>query len=1089
MLAGILSGTTAQAALKTAAIIDASAPDASTRWGKLGVYEYPASSVAPYQGNRKTFFGQPLGFDVSGLPPKQECSVEATFLSDGTRTLSLDFNGADFDEQLVRDQYIVKLQQGVPVVRKWTIPADKISEGTLIIDINTLEGPNSVVQKIEICTVDGKKPVIKAKKGFDAITDAELEQMVMPLPRITPRPTRVTGVASPVMTLNGTWEFSAENNGHFKPIAVPAEWTMQGFKVPAGKFALYRKTFNVPADWKGQVVRLRFDAVHSVCHVFLNGQQIGSHIGGFVPFELDATSAIKPGVPNVLEVQVQCESISDEVSCLSSYASHPVGGIVRKVTLFAVPALHIAQEKTWTTLDSTHRHATFHYEADLANANKTAGTAQLVLSLTDREGHIAASVTQDIDLKSQGTIPVKATLQIPNANLWTSETPNLYKFVSTLKIGDKEIAENAFNVGLRQIELRGNQMFVNGMPVKLPGICRHEVHPLLGRSLTPELCRQDAQLYKDANVKLVRTSHYPPSEEFLQACDEIGLFVEVESAFCWVGMFNGYWSRNSYINPKYFPYYLQGNLDTLAAYRNHPSVLFWSMANESVWSHLWRKVMEVMKRYEQSRPIAFHEFSYRPGSDEPGNQPDIANCHYPSERNPENWSKETRPTWFGEYAHLQCYNRVELATDPFIQEDWGRPLQRMVDLIWEQPGCLGGAIWSGIDDVFHLPDGNLCGYGHWGPIDGWRRTKPEYHGLRMAYTPVRFFSIKAEAGQPIEIDLQNRQNFLDMKDNLIEWKSADKSGRISMALAPHAKGKMTIPGTFKAGEQIDLTVKDPSGRLIAREIITVATTPMKQQDQATTQMIATKSQLACINEKQLPVPAIFALNGSGGNKMTNTVAVDKDIAPWTWTRDNADTTTLRFNGKGDLGSGTLEFQRRQDGNILVRYNIRLAKDINPRQWGLVFTLPRDFDTISWKRQPHWTWYPTDHIGRAIGQAQANPSSRQFIEEPRVKPVGLWKDYSNSMGSNDFRSTKANIDEVKLSNREKDFVITPSNPTIKQHVRAWVDGNQIRVLVAGFNTGGADRFFNTHYVQERRPLRAGDVIGSEFLIKNETRSAQ
>lgn len=408
---------------------------------------------------------------------------------------------------------------------------------------------------------------------------------------------------------------------------------MQGFRVPKGKAARYRKTFQIPADWKGRCIRLRFDAVHSVCTVYVNGKEIGSHVGGFVPFELDATGSVQPGRQNVMEVKVQSESDSDEVSCLSSYASHQVGGLVRKVTLFALPAVHIASENTRTTLDSSCKDARLHYTADIVNTADAPRNVLLTVTLKDKNGNTAATETKNIRLSAGETVPAECVLNVPNARLWTAETPYLYTLSCALASEGKELVSHSLKTGLRQVEIRGNRMMINGHPVKLMGICRHEVHPLTGRSISPELCRKDAELYKNANVALVRTSHYPPSEEFLAACDELGLFVEAESAFCWVGMYSNFWASESYINPAFFPLLLQGNLDHMAAYRNHPSIIFWSMANESAWSHLWKKVMAVMKRHEKSRPIAFHD-NYRPGTDKPGNQPDLANYHYPSETIP-----------------------------------------------------------------------------------------------------------------------------------------------------------------------------------------------------------------------------------------------------------------------------------------------------------------------------------------------------------------------------------------------------------------------------------------------------------------------
>lgn len=1082
---------------KKAAVVDASDPEASTRWGKAEVYEYSAEAAAPWTGNRKIFFGKPLGVDFEGVSGEEDCRVTAVFLSDGDRTLSVDFNGADFDDQLAREKARVVLTKGVPVTRAWDVPKEKIKDGKLNVTINTVSGANAVLQKMELETRDGKPVSAVIRKKFEDVTDADLEKLVMPLPRLTPRPSSVKGVKKPILSLNGEWEFSPEDNGKFSPIKVPGEWAMQGFKVPEKGFALYRKELDIPADWKGRQIKLRFDAVHAVCRVSLNGVSAGSHSGGFVPFELDVTKSVRSGGRNVLEVWVQCESPADYFACMSQYAVHQVGGILRKVTLFAVPEVHIASENNTTSLDESYRNAVLHYETEVRNASAEERKIRLLVELKDREGKVAASCARDIVLPGGGLETVSCDLSVDKANLWTSETPYLYTLACSLESNGEELSSHSLKTGLRKVELQGNLLLVNGKPVKLLGIDRHEIHPLTGRSITPELCREDAELFKGANVNLIRTSHYPPSEEFLDVCDELGLFVESEAALCWVGMYGVIWRQWNHLNPEYFPHYLIANLDHLAAYRNHPSILFWSMANESAWTPLWKKVMQVMKRYEKSRPIIFHD-NYTPGRSQPGDESEIANYHYPAVSGSSAWSKEKRPVWFGEYAHLQCYNRHELATDPFIQEDWSRPLQHMVDLMWEQPGCLGGAIWSGIDDVFHLPDGNLCGYGHWGPIDGWRRRKPEYHGLKMAYSPIRFFAVEAESGKPVKWTLQNRQNFLNMKENVIEWTAGDRSGRVMVDLSPHARGEMVISENFKGGETLCVSVKDPSGREIAREAVTIAggeAQKEKTADKPEKYHLAWDFNRKALVSSQgaqigIPVPMVLPLNSMGGangpsgRTLANVIDPFTSVEGWVWSPAESVDSSIRFHGKGAVGEGELELVPQEQGRMLVRYKIKVAKDVNPRQWGMVFSLPQDFDTIQWNRKAYWSWYPEEQMGRSLGMAKANPSVRKFVEEPGKKPENIWKENSNALGTNDFRSTKANIVKASLVGAEKTaFTITPAEGSKgAQSVRAWVDGDKIRVLAAGFNTGGADHFFATHYSEERKPLKKGETIESEFVIE-------
>lgn len=1079
------------AAWKTAVQIDVQKPEEARKWGRFEVYDIPESDVSGYKGDRKIFFGKTVEFDFEGLPEGKDCKVTATFLADTDRVLALDGNGTEFESNLV-------VKKGTPVTESWVIPSSRLYSGRLSVTISAISGPNAVLQKLEVQTADGKALRPGSRKQFKEASSEELEKLVIPMPKTTPRPVAVGGVKKALLSLNGTWEFAANGVDGFKPIQVPGEWKMQGFDVPAKGFALYRRSFSVPADWKGSQVKLRFDSVHAVCEVFINGKEVAKHEGGFVPFELDVTRFVKPGSDNQLEVRVQSESTADSVSCISQYAAHQVGGILRKVTLFAVPDVYVASEKNSTTLDPTFKDAVWHYTADVQNSTEGERKVELSVTLDDALGKSVGSQTKTLTLGGGKSEEVSFEIPVKSAKLWNSETPVLYTAKTSLSAAGKELSKSTLKVGLRQVETKGNLFLVNGMPVKLLAANRHEVHPLRGRSLTEDLCREDARLYKAANANTIRTSHYPPSEEFLEACDEIGLFVESEAAVCWIEHHaSPVWRRWNYLNPEYLIYFLRPNLEHISAYRNHPSIIFWSMANESRWSSLWAKVLDVVKRYEQSRPIAFHDQCWG-GFNNAKNKADVANYHYPSEGKSETWSQEGRPVWFGEYAHLQCYNRRELATDPGIQEDWSRPLQRMVDLMWEQPGCLGGSIWSGIDDVFHLPDGNLCGYGHWGPIDGWRREKPEYHGMRMAYTPFRVFSVQAEEGKPLVLSVQNRQNFLNLKDNDISWKTKSKSGKIKSDLAPHAKGDLRIEESFKAGEVVTVTVKDPKGVEIAREVVTIPGGKTSETAKSGKKLPLTVSAEndTLVMEKAgqkiaLPVPMVLPLNGEGGaagpagSTLSNKIEPFTPVSAWTWSRSSAQGADIQFTGKGEDGEGSLVLTPQADGRLHVKYSVTVNKDINPRQWGVVFELPGEFDTLAWDRKSHWSWYPEDQIGRPVGKVKANPVVREFVEEPGIKPDNAWKDNSNALGTNDFRSTKMNIGKASLVNpKGYAFTIAPVEGQPRPAVRAWVNDKKVRVLVAGFNTGGSDGFFGTHYSAERKPLKKGDVVSAEFIIGQE-----
>ena len=219
-------------------------------------------------------------------------------------------------------------------------------------------------------------------------------------------------------------------------------------------------------------------------------------------------------------------------------------------------------------------------------------------------------------------------------------------------------------------------------------------------------------LFKEANINYIRTSHYPPSEEFVSICDSLGFFVELENPFCWVSHGAGEGSSIlDFTDSRYLKWLRTTTLETVEQYRNHPSVIIWSLANESYWSENWQKIKMLYDSLDMSRPKTFHDQAYGGYNNFGSNNMEIANIHYPGPQGPDVARNFERSLLFGEYCHLNVYNRQEVYTDPQVRDDWGEVFEKMWEAMYHSEGCLGGAIWSGIDDIFLLPDSNATGYG------------------------------------------------------------------------------------------------------------------------------------------------------------------------------------------------------------------------------------------------------------------------------------------------------------------------------------------------------------------------------------------
>ena len=395
------------------------------------------------------------------------------------------------------------------------------------------------------------------------------------------KPHLVAGVYNPVLSLNGIWSFNEKPATYFyerkqmgqewKPIVVPGQWSMQGFQVDSAAFGGYQTTFTLPADWSGKRVKLRFDGVSSESVVYLNGKEIGSHMGGMTAFELDVTNGLRSG-ENVLALRVRSESLADMLGSLTQYAAHQLGGITRKVTLFAVPEVHLSDLRIVTDLDDAYKDAELKVYVSVTNASANVQKNLSVRLSVSGEPVVLSQAIPEIAAGS--TWSGWLTGKIASPKKWDSEHPNLYTLKVELGTSEKIVEQVKKRFGFREIQIQGNRMLVNGKAVKLKGVCRHEMHPLTGRVMNPALARKDIELYRDANCNFIRTSHYPPCEEMLEVCDELGMFVEVEAPVCWLGHHaNENWKVLDYREQKYYPYVLQVNMEMIQFYRNHPSIL------------------------------------------------------------------------------------------------------------------------------------------------------------------------------------------------------------------------------------------------------------------------------------------------------------------------------------------------------------------------------------------------------------------------------------------------------------------------------------------------------------------------------------
>ena len=655
----------------------------------------------------------------------------------------------------------------------------------------------------------------------------------------------LAGVETPAVLLSGTWQFRYSPDSKWDKIQVPGEPAMQGYAIEHDKPFTYRKSFTVPADYAGKHTILRFDGVYSYARLFVNDTFVREHHGGFTRWDTDITPFVRPGKKN--EIRLEVTDRLDDISYASGYAHHPIGGILRDVTLFALPETCLYDFYAETHLDAAYEDAVL----KIGYSSPVAGGAEVAYTLADPSGNRYPLAQSRFPLEEGGNmneLPVKNPLK------WDAEHPNLYTLTITLSKDGKEIGRFDCRIGFRDVKIEKDRMLVNGMPVKLRGACRHDIHPTLGRTTTAELDSLDVILFKRSNMNFVRTSHYPPTERFLEYCDRYGIYVESETAVCFVDTYRqkNYAPGKTQDSAEFTPRYLSQCREMVKSFRSHPSILFWSIGNESVYGTNFQQCWDWVKATDKTRPVIF---SYPGSVGEKEPVYDILSMHYQDVNgNLNQWNRSTHgfqgegiPALFDEWAHPACYTYATLQEDPNIREFWGHSIERMWSGLFDAPGGLGGAIWGYVDETFMLPEpkvgtafwkefartakpedyqGKCVGYGEWGIVDVWRREKPEFWATKKAYSPVRLMTTEVASflsGQRLLLPLYNRFDHTDLDEIKIRYtyKGVEKE-LPAPSIAPHQKGLLVIPAeAWEEGELLSICFYTATGELLDAEQVSL----------------------------------------------------------------------------------------------------------------------------------------------------------------------------------------------------------------------------------------------------------------------------
>ena len=767
---------------------------------------------------------------------------------------------------------------------------------------------------------------------------------------------------APRQSLDGTWKFHWASDPTSAPpdfsiealqkiaweeIKVPGHWQLQGFGTPIytnsiypfqpdpprvtseppASFTTYKnrnpvgtyyRTFEIPSSWEKQSVILSFGAADSALVVYLNGEEVGYSQGSMLPAEFDITEFLQPG-QNHLACRVYRFS---DGSYLEDQDFWRLSGLFRSVHLEARSAAHL-----WDVFPN-------------AGWNGTDGTLQISATLIGpkpdnyRILHSLRSAAGAFIFKDQ-VWEENLTRTIKGVHPWSDESPVLHTLTTQLEINGKVVETHTQKVGFRSVKLTNSGFFLNGKPLKIKGVNRHEFHPKTGRTLDEETMMADLGLIKKANINFIRNAHYPNDPRWYRLCDELGILVMEEANIESHGL-----SYHKRILPGGDPEWAAACLDrmerTVIRARRHPSIVFWSLGNEAGFGDAFPKLYQRTRELDpQQRPIQYADMNLAADVDsQTYPTPDWIKQHLAGkavrkgERGEKTFDHQHgpypsgRPFLMNEYAHAMGNSLGGL------HEYW--------NLIRANKQLLGGFIWGWVDQALlkngtyvyggdfgdYPNDGNFCINGL---VAADRSLHPHYHEVAAVYSPIRM----RVDGDRLSIDNEYHSTNLDtltFNCNGTDLKIAGEPGQTTIVM---------LPGTV-IGYDIEARTKEASAAVPADHLVgryssplsfaakpipaSTASSTLPPFDQARATLVRFGPHLANLRPDFWRAPT----DNDRGWKMPKKAAYWKTAAQGlTLTRNDSTANQLRFvyNLPEDGGTLSLGYHLNADRDLICQFEL------------------------------------------------------------------------------------------------------------------------------------------------------------------------
>ncbi len=655
--------------------------------------------------------------------------------------------------------------------------------------------------------------------------------------------------SSLVRCLNGNWKFHWSPSPDSRPldfykpetdvsnwaeIDVPSNWQMRGYGTPIysnqrytfvrdwprvmtkprnkdeekyttpatepNAVGSYRRDVELPADWNGREVFIRFDGVDSFFYLWVNGHKVGFSKDSRTAAVFDITKYVKPG-KNVIAAEVYRYSDGSYLECQDMWR---LSGIFRDVYLYSTPKVQIRDFFVHTDFEGKpgkkdYSLSNLSIEVNVDNRSETAGTTIVQGELINAAGKTVATMSSfPLSIAAGAEVQTTLKAQVAQPALWSAEKPNLYRLLLTLRNEKGEITETlSRKIGFRDVQLVNGRFLVNGMPVKLKGVNRHESQHANGHTVTEEECLQELLIMKRGNINHIRNSHYPQVDRFYEMCDELGIYVCDEAN---IESHGYYYGELSLSHPaEWKAQHVWRNKNMVEQSKNHPCVVIWSYGNEAGPGENFAAVRDWIKSRDTSRLTQYERNN---------DLADLCSNQYPSV----NWarniagSKLEKPWYISEYAHILCNSMGNLA------DYW--------EAIDSSDSIIGGGIWEWIhqsyDQEVTLPNGTKVTRQAYGgdhgeyPHDGIfcikgviysdRTVTPLYDEIRKVQQNASF-TLGSVSDKGLSISIRNKHLFTDLAEYAGTWTLKEEGSKVvaegtfAPAAAPLTTQEITLPLT------------------------------------------------------------------------------------------------------------------------------------------------------------------------------------------------------------------------------------------------------------------------------------------------------